>query len=315
MGTLYQYDVGVRKLHGRFSRIVMATWILAGFLGVVSWVQFDRATRPNNDSSALAASVDQVEAGAVIEPELAPPTSVVQTTSSKLKKLLNEFALAHPDAKLGISITSERADFSASLNPNQVFKSASLYKTVAAYRVLQMIQNGLYSLEDTATGRFSIADCIELAITVSDNTCGVALQSLSSPTLADTAIKGWGYKNTTLSGYYPETSAKDQNLLFSDIYSGDRLDPQMQDFLLLQLKNQRIVNRMPTLKNATIYHKTGDIASVVNSSALIRTKKGTAYTVSILSDEWNENLTTKYSDIATLHKSIHALVLEHEANL
>lgn len=231
--------------------------------------------------------------------------------SSEIQSIIDDFAAMYPDASFGIIVESVDESFSASLNQDQQFDSASLYKTLAAYKVLQLVDEGELKLDQMINSNDSLGMCIEKAIIVSDNPCGIALQKLANPTATDLAALSWGYGQTTLSGFYPQTSAQDQHRLFSDIYNGFRLTAESQDLLLSHLSNQKILNRTPAYSDAKLYLKTGDLDNVVNSSALIESSSS-IYTISVLTDNWDIGYLSKYSAIEDIHRSIHEVITQNE---
>ncbi len=228
--------------------------------------------------------------------------------SQELQTLIDGFAEEH-DASISINIQALDESFSASHNPELQQNAASLYKTLAAYKVLQLVDDDQLSMQTkTSTGR-TIEDCIELAITVSDNPCGMVLQSLARSTETDEEALDWGYDQTTLSGYFPQTSALDQHKLLSDIYLGQRLSDESQEFLLDQLANQQITNRTPEYEDTKLYLKTGNLGGAVHSAALVETPT-VSYTISVLTSDWSESLLSKYSAISDIHESTHKAITQ-----
>lgn len=242
---------------------------------------------------------------------LAPEQTVEPLESNLSKELsakLESVRQDHPDATISVVISAMDDSFEAKLIPQQQFISASLYKTLAAYKVLQLVDAEQLSLDRIIVDGHSLRECIELAITVSDNPCGIALQSLASPYETDQQALDWGYAQTSLSGYLPTTSAQDQHYLLKDIYQGRRLSEDSQTLLLSSLAAQQITNRTPSYDDATLYLKTGDLEGAIHSSAIVETDNVT-YTVSVLTDNWNDSDSNRYSVIEGIYKSVHSIII------
>lgn len=232
------------------------------------------------------------------------------TTSADIQAVIDSFISEH-DADIGIAVRALDGSFEASYMEQGQFDAASLYKTLGAYKVLQRVDAGDLSLSQPTSAGATLEECIEKAITVSDNPCGIVLQDLANPYLTDLEANDWGYEQTTLSGYFPKSSPIDQTDLFMDIYRGSRLSATSQALLLDALANQRVLNRTPDYGNATMYLKTGDIKNAVHSSALIEAPNIT-YAISIFTDNWNESLLSKYSAISDIHEAIHKAITQDE---
>ncbi len=258
-----------------------------------------QSAAPNSSQIAPRSGSDELT--------LEQPLDIVAVDVSKeLTRIAEEFQ-EETGASVAISVQSLNGAFSAQVNESEKFAAASLYKTLAAYVVLQRVDRDELALDMKTDTSDTIGECIVQAITVSDNPCGVALQSLAQPYSADNLMRGWGYEQTTLSGYYPETSAQDQAQLLEDIFRGERLSDSSREFLLQQLANQKITNRLPDLEGVDVYAKTGDIDGSVHSVALIN-GGGATYTAVILTDKWSASILSKYSAIADIHSAMHEVI-------
>jgi beta-lactamase class A len=164
--------------------------------------------------------------------------------ATELSLVLNSFD--YSSKNLAVSVTSLDTKNTVNVNGDSQFRAASLYKTLAAYRVLQLIDGGQLSLDQRISHKgvpknTTLYECIEKAITVSDNPCGAALQKMSLPEELDSLVADWGLTNTTTSGVYPKTTSSDQVLLYSDIYEGKRLSTKSHKLLLSFLLNLYVI--------------------------------------------------------------------------
>lgn len=300
---------------GHFTqlRLLIAVFLLATLVtgrfavGIITSNEASSGPERNNTASQLPS-----EREATVELENQTILESVQVDiSEELQKLVNDFNDKN-DGYQAVYIRALDDSFEAAIDANHQMDSASLYKTLAAYKVLQRIDAGELSMQSRTSAGASLERCLELAIVISDNPCGIALQSLANPYDTDQQARAWGYTNTTLSGYYPQTSAYDQYQLFRDIYNGKRLSSDSHELLLTHLANQEITDRTPTYLEDTLYLKTGDLGGVVHSSALVETST-TVYTISVLTDEWPADLNAKYAAISDLHGEVHRVVTQSES--
>ena len=232
------------------------------------------------------------------------------STEDDIQEVINAQAAAIP-GDVSIVVAAIDGSFRSEVNPGEQYNAASLYKTLAAYKVLQRVDAGQLSLDQQTSAGTSVERCIELAITVSDNPCGIVLQKLAQPFVTDGEAASWGYTQTTLSGIYPQTSARDQDSLLRDIYTGNRLSESSKNLLLQHLSNQEIMDRMPAYEGATVYSKTGDLEGVVHSTAIIELSES-VYTISILTDNWSDGILSKYSAIEDIHGEVYKVITQNE---
>ncbi len=299
------YSINRRKRQ-HFSFVVKLTF-LATLIALLPLARLYVSQITAKPASSSEGKVFASQTPALQEPirtsEISKAELITPKLSTRLQQLVDEFVNRYPDASFGISIKALDGSFEASKFPQQTFLSASLYKTLASYKILQQVDANELKLSQFVDGSSTLQRCMELAIEISDNHCGVILQSIAGGTETDKQALDWGYAQTTLSGVYPTTSAQDQTSLFSDIFKGNRLTKKNQKILLNMLKNQQINNRTPSYNNATIYHKTGDVFGIVNSSAIVESEN-TIYTISVLSDNWSLPLLKKYSELTNFHRQI-----------
>lgn len=263
---------------------------------------------------AEANNIPQANATSLPQP-LPQPQYRLQTPLSpftppledQLAEVLNSWVETVGEARLGIQISALDGSYGAAYNSYEVFKAASLYKTLAAYGALQRVDKGELSLTMQIEEAFSLQDCIDRAITLSDNPCGAALQRWANPYILDTQLQERGFNETTISGIFPVTSARDQQRLFTEIYSEERLSAASQEILLEALRNQQVLNRTPDYANATAYVKTGDLDDIVNSTTLVASDEH-AYVISVLSEDWDVSLWEKYTAIKQLHEEVHDVI-------
>lgn len=191
-------------------------------------------------------------------------------------------------------------------NADKVIKTASLYKLFVADRVLQMVDSGSVELSDAVIAGLDVSECLELMITVSNNECGVSLQKLISPYTYDRVLEARGYTDTTVSGYYPTTTAKDFNTLLSDIYNREYLSKASQSHLIDLLEAQQLDTRLPALlpDNVIVAHKTADLDDVAHDAGVV-TFEDQEYAITLMTEGSKLERTKLHQEMSRLSKAIY----------
>lgn len=217
----------------------------------------------------------------------AKPAAAAPQGSAELQRLIGRFTpsvgVAH-----GLVVKDLNGSAQAGSNQQRVFTSASLYKLFVAQATYRAIDDGEISLGDRAgsSGR-SVADCLRLMITVSDNPCGHALGARLGWGRYNGVLKTQGFTSTSLNQPL-QTSAADVALLLERLYHGTLLSPNSTAQFLDLLKAQRVNNRLPAGLPAgtTIAHKTGDLAGLMHDAGIVYGPK-TDYLVVMTSGPWS----------------------------
>lgn len=315
-----KYKIGQKKSELNLGKLLSVSLISASLILTRVYIGQNAVVDGGSDYLGVveAAAVEAVSTEAS-ETEIIASRANLRSNKSILeddiKSAISDAFKDHKAANVSIAIEGINEDYSSYYNAAQTYNAASLYKTLAAYRVLQRVDNNEINLSQVAIDSLTVQECIDLAITVSDNPCGIALQSLAQASHTDKLVKSWGLTNTTLSGYFPQTSALDQIKLYRMIYAGDGLSAESQKLLLDNLKNQQINNRTPKIQSAQFIHKTGDLDSTVNNSGIVITRSGQIYAFSILTDKWEMTIPEKYQLIADLQLKIYNLIDNYVANI
>lgn len=241
--------------------------------------QITDTTLAEGTTPVILARTEKERAGDTIkstpESKLMPLATTIQNVT---KKYTTDFSVSVQNMNTGEYI---------GVNDSYLFKSASLYKLFVGLEVLRRVDDGTIKLDD-AHGDGTIKDCIEVMIKVSDNTCGRSLRSLISSDIEQTqSIIDMGFTDTTISGNYPTTSARDVAKLYDDLYNQRLLKANTNTFFLDTLKEQEINNRIPVGLPAemVIAHKTGDLEGYSHDAGIIYTDSGD-WGITILSGPW-----------------------------
>ncbi len=252
-------------------------------------------------AAVVTAPVAQVEPfKSVSNPEAEAVAVAAAASSAQLKSLVDSFA-ASAGAPVGIFVKDLKTQSTASANVDKQFTSASLYKLFVANAIYKSVDTGGLRLGDTVRGTgSSIAECLNAMITVSDNTCGVALGNIIGWEKYNATLKNQGFSNTKF-GSPILTTASDVGLLYERLYNGTLLSPNSSQHFLDLLKAQRVNNRLPQgLPAGTIFaHKTGDLEGFVHDAGIVYGPK-TDYLVVMTSGPWPSTslAPTKFAELS-----------------
>jgi beta-lactamase class A len=220
----------------------------------------------------------------------APARSTAQEQAS-MQVLLNQFiATYQTDGTYNIVIKDLKTGAEATIDPDKSYESASLYKLFVADQIYHMIDTDSLSYTAQAGGgsNNTIQGCLNLMITISDNTCGQALGGILGWGSENPALAAEGFTETDLTTPQ-QTSARDVGLLFEDLYNGTLNSSASNAAFLALLKNQEVNDRLPAGLPAgtVIAHKTGNLDDVVHDAGIVYGPK-TNYLVVVMSGGWNE---------------------------
>lgn len=300
----YTYQRGVLKkrsilpvfIYMLFISLPMAAAVFAASLQV-------HAGQPLNPGKKLA-STTQINLTAD-QPQLSASVPSLTDQDSKLQAIINQFVSANPSHQWSVQVQGLGNDErSASYNASKSFGSASIYKLLLMYPLMQktpISQWGKLNINVAGTST-SLADCVTAMLKVSDNNCGDAIGNYVGWNWATTELKNIGLQSTNLndpSG--PTTTAADTTYYLQGLYDGKWFDGATRSFILNVLNQQIYRSGIPAgcSSACSVADKTGDLGSVRHDAGIVRFGSG-AYVLSIFSDG------ASYAQIAQLAAQIQA---------
>jgi beta-lactamase class A len=217
----------------------------------------------------------------------APRATITAAPVSQLQAAVNRFA-AGQSVPFDVVVHDFRTGNRASLRATRVVLSASLYKLFVSRELFRRIHEGQLSPDapiNDADGH-TVAQCLDLMITVSSDECGVAGLNMVGKGNLDPSIHAQGYIGTYLAS--PQrTSAGDVALYFERLRDGSLLPEPELDTLRGYLERQQVNDRLPQgLPPGTkIAHKTGDRYGWAHDAGIVHAPTGD-YLVVVLSGPW-----------------------------
>lgn len=214
-------------------------------------------------------------------------TGLAKVESTQLQNIVDNFSTEQGVA-FGVYVKDLKSNAIAQHNQDAVFPAASLYKLYVADLVFHQIDLGkIFPNNQAGNSGYSIHDCLDRMIMVSDNDCGIALGNIVQWNLSNPIIIARGYTRSNLNDP-PQTTAGDTGKLLEHLYQQlDETSNTDQLIFLELLKQQQLNRRLPAgLPPGTIIaHKTGDLDSYVHDVGIVYGAK-TNYIISVLSGPW-----------------------------
>ena len=255
------------------------------------------ATAPSNSPQPPSPAVTLEPDGAVFAPD------------PELLFLLHD-ALGESTASYGVYVKRLSDGRGASVNPDQPFRAASLFKLFVMWEAFRQQSVGLIDFEDTmdvtpyyktfdlgtnaveAGDRVTVGQALSLMMSISDTPTGVLLQNTLGFRTVNAALEDLGIDNSGL--FYPGdalATARDAGVLLEVIARGETLPAAsheaMIDLLLSAVADYGLKGGVPP--ETPVAHKTGSLATALHDAGIVYAPGG-AYVIVVLSDRQSADL-------------------------
>ncbi len=258
-----------------FGTTLVSTLIIGGLTYVFA----------QNNVRARASTTSQSIKPVAVAPAPLPPVTVQNIVD--VQSVLDTWAAENPQQQWGIVVKSlEGPTFSASLNNDKEFRSASIYKLFLTLPLFNQVpvehQQGTMV---TVNGKQkSLATCVDLMLRVSNNECGEAVGYYVNWQKADKVLAERGFTHTVFGkSSYLKTSAGDTAAFLESLY-GDMFNRTARETIMASLKQQRWRDGIPSgCPGCVVANKTGSIDNVMHDAAIVEYQGGT-YVLTIFSE-------------------------------
>lgn len=233
-------------------------------------------------------------------------------STQELQAIIDTMTLSYGSTDIAIVLTDLSNDASASVNADTQFVSASIYKLFVAYGIYQEVDAGTIKLTDKMTGyaaKSTVDECLDMMITISDNTCAVALGELYGWSKLDAMLASAGYSKTKLDNYDEagnldsdkQTTANDVAKLLRSLYDGTLLGATATKQFIAYLKADQINYMLPSgLPDGTVFaHKVGYLEDYQHDAGIVYGDNGDVLVV-MLTKGWG----TPTTDAAAAFKAL-----------
>jgi len=202
-----------------------------------------------------------------------------------LQPVIDEWAGA-TSGTASVYITDAKGNELASLNPDQQYFTASIYKLYVAYVGYQKIDNGTHKLSEPYLNGKTRGQCLDAMIRDSDSPCGEKMMAEFGQQALTTAMNDLGLKNTSLVGL--TTSAKDAAIILQKIQNKKALSEQSKSSFLDSMKTQdsRYRRGLPSgFSEFTVFNKVGwNLTKEWHDTAIVQLPEDRVVVVSVLTE-------------------------------
>jgi len=209
------------------------------------------------------------------------------------------------EGEIGVYAVSLSDGRTVSVKADQLFPTASLYKLLVMYRVVQAMESGSISpestvvigdddvLQDEPDEGFALGDtptveeALAVMITYSSNAAAMALVGeIGGSTVVQSAAVELGMDNTVEVGDSFYSTPRDIARFFELLARGQLISPSASEKMILILLQQAINDRIPALlpPETPVAHKTGELDDVRNDAGIVYAPAGW-YVIVVMSSE------------------------------
>lgn len=289
-----------KKAKKRFLPLFFALFIIVTASVVYVLSSRDKKVQEpvlQQESSSVAVEETKVEPREVAFDEVA------------LQKLLSDWERAH-SGQYSVVLADKAGKTLASINPDEVYYAASIYKLFVVYEAYQRVDSGVYNLEDTYAAGLSLRDCLDQIVRLSNTNeaqiCAETLWAEQGKEEQTARLKQlYGLKNTSLTSI--TTSAADTAVILARIESGEGLSESSRSLFMESMKRQIHRKGLPAgITRSTVYEKVGfNEAKEYHDAAILHLPDGRSLIVSIFTNG------AGVKNIAALGTELETSILKH----
>lgn len=264
--------------------------------------------------------MQELKTAGVPRPRLIVPIKQPFLEKIEMRELTSriEAISRQPRFKTGVYVVEPATGRFVNLGGKDSFPAASMIKIPVLVALLSEVDEGAVDLKKElilkeeliaggsgflqwreAGSRISVADAAELMIKISDNTAtNLLIDLLGGIDAVNAKLKSWGLHDTRIHNLLPDlegtntTSPHELALLVAKVQEGSILSRESKDLMFSILKRTRRRNLLPAGlgPGATIYHKTGDIGSMVGDAGMVVAPNELHYFIAVQVERPRNNL-------------------------
>ncbi|MDH6084923.1 class A beta-lactamase-related serine hydrolase [Umezakia ovalisporum] len=280
---------------------------------------FDPATRMSSNSVAQSHNTGQNTGQNQPQPmaNLAPGGLYLSQEITPLKDAVQNLATANPNLKPGVFFVDLETGGYVDVNSSISFPAASTIKVPILIAFFQDVDAGKVRLDEmltmekdmVATGsgnlqhqqvgtQYSALELATLMSTTSDNTAtNMLIARLGGIQALNQRFQSWGLSATALRNPLPDltgtntTSPKELGNLLAMVNQGNLVTMRSRDLILDIMRRTERNHLLPSGLGveATIHHKTGDIATMLGDVGLIDIPTGKRYIAVVMIQRSNND--------------------------
>jgi len=272
----------------------------------------DPATRINSPSSVSSNTNNsgQVQPQTTPNPAVAPSGLYLSQEITSLKSAVQNLAATTPDITPGVFLVDLDNGGYVDINASTSFPAASTIKIPILVAFFQDVDTGKIRLDEMLTmeqdmvaggsGNFQFKpvgtkySALEVAtkmITISDNTAtNMLIARMGGIETLNQRFRSWGLTTTVINNKLPDlqgtnlTSPKELGNLMAMLNQGNFVSLRSRDIMLDIMRRTERDHLLPSGlgAGARIYHKTGDIGTMLADTGLVDIPNGKRYIISVM---------------------------------
>ncbi|MBD2343173.1 serine hydrolase [Anabaena subtropica] len=270
----------------------------------------DPATRITPNASTLSSSNNTGQSQSKINPGNSVAGVYLTQEITPLKNAVQELTAANPNLTPGVFLVDLDTGGYVDINAGSSWPAASTIKIPILVAFFQDVDAGKIRLDEMLTmeremvaggsGNFQYKPAgtqyaaLEVAtkmITISDNTAtNMLIARLGGMEAVNERFRSWGLTNTVIRNPLPDlqgtntTSPKELGNLMAMVSQGNLVSMRSRDQILDIMRQTERDHLLPSGlgAGARVYHKTGDIGTMLADAGLIDTPTGKRYVVAVM---------------------------------
>lgn len=294
----------------------------------------------NRVNPPVASSVGQTQSPTNPNSPVAAPSLYLSQEMQPLKTAVQNLATANPNLTPGIFVLDLDTGAYVDVNSTASFPAASTIKVPILIAFFQDVDGGKIRLDEMLTMKqemiaggsgnlqykpagtqYTALEVATKMITISDNTAtNMLIARLGGMEVLNERFRTWGLASTVIRNQLPDlpgtntTSPRELGNLMAMVNQGNFLSMRSRDLMLDIMRRTERDNLLPSGLGlgARIYHKTGDIGTMLADAGLVDIPTGKRYIAAVMikrpnNDPRAEKLISSISRAAYLQLSQNAV--------
>jgi beta-lactamase class A len=251
--------------------------LVSGFLLIFLAVGFV-AYRLANTSEVAPQDVAQVLTDSSTEEETQAPFD-----AEALNQALQQW-YGTQSGRVSVVVATTSGEVLASINPDEPFFAASIYKLYVAYAGYLRIDNGIFKTDQIYLGSNTTQQCLDAMIRSSDSPCAEKMWTEIGKEALTSELDSLGLSNTDMVGL--STTAYDAAIMLSRIASAQQIKESSKEKLLASMRDQIYNTTLDAgFTGATVYNKVGfRDYDEYHDVAIVEFEDGRAIIVAVFTD-------------------------------
>jgi len=247
-----KYDPSIYKRSQIILSIVLLLILVA--VGVFLWRFVTRSEVAVQTTPIINQPIAQSEEQTAVT----DTTERIQFDAELMAEILAEWDQSVNGAAGVVIADGSDGSILATLDPDEPFFAASIYKLYVAYEGYRQIDSGMVDPDEVYLNGFTRGECLDKMIRESDSPCAEKLWVELGKEETTAQLRTYGINNTSMTAI--RTTADDASTMLARIAQGKGLSEQSQQKFLQSMKDQIFrdtLNKSFTEPDYIVYNKIG----------------------------------------------------------